>query len=193
MELTKETKQNYTGVGIYRHNRNYIGDYVDGKEHGIGMYETRISYDTKQDIYEPLHRYVGQFDNNKAEGIGIKSYYEGKEIYCGEYKNDKRNGIGYWKYPSGAIFVGEHKNHRPDGFGILITYEELKFIGYVEGWAARKGKWYDQNDNEIDIREFGYDENGNKYVGEFKDGKEWNGTGYKNGEIVVRFVNGKQQ
>ena len=34
---------------------------------------------------------------------------------------------------------------------------------------------------------------GDKYVGEFKDGKEWNGTGYnKNWEIVVRFVNGKQ-
>ena len=34
---------------------------------------------------------------------------------------------------------------------------------------------------------------GIKYVGKWKDGREWNGTGYnKNGEIVVRFVNGKQ-
>ena len=33
---------------------------------------------------------------------------------------------------------------------------------------------------------------GDKCVGEFKDGENWNGTGYnKNGEIVVRFVNGK--
>jgi hypothetical protein len=34
---------------------------------------------------------------------------------------------------------------------------------------------------------------GRKYEGEWKNGREWNGTGYnKNGEIVVRFVNGKQ-
>ena len=34
---------------------------------------------------------------------------------------------------------------------------------------------------------------GQKYVGKWKNGREWNGTGYnKNGEIVVRFVNGKQ-
>ena len=32
------------------------------------------------------------------------------------------------------------------------------------------------------------------YVGEYKEGKKWNGTGYnKNGEIVVKFVNGKQR
>jgi len=34
---------------------------------------------------------------------------------------------------------------------------------------------------------------GNKYVGEFKDGEPWNGTGYyKKGNIQVKFVNGKE-
>ena len=33
---------------------------------------------------------------------------------------------------------------------------------------------------------------GNKYVGEHKDGKPWNGTYYdKDGNIIVKFVNGK--
>jgi len=33
---------------------------------------------------------------------------------------------------------------------------------------------------------------GRKYVGEYKDGKTWNGTGYdKNGNIQVKFVNGE--
>ena len=33
---------------------------------------------------------------------------------------------------------------------------------------------------------------GRKYVGEWKNKEKWNGIGYdKNGEIVVRFVNGK--
>ena len=34
---------------------------------------------------------------------------------------------------------------------------------------------------------------GRKYEGKFKDGKKWNGTQYdKNGNIIVKFVNGKQ-
>jgi len=33
---------------------------------------------------------------------------------------------------------------------------------------------------------------GRKYVGKYKDGKTWNGTGYdKNGNIQVKFVNGE--
>ena len=35
---------------------------------------------------------------------------------------------------------------------------------------------------------------GEKYVGEWKEGRFWNGIGYdKNGDFVVRFVNGEQQ
>ena len=53
---------------------NYVGDHVNGKEHGVGMYENRFIDNT------PLHRYAGQFNDNMAEGIGIKSYFDGKEI-----------------------------------------------------------------------------------------------------------------
>jgi antitoxin component YwqK of YwqJK toxin-antitoxin module len=35
--------------------------------------------------------------------------------------------------------------------------------------------------------------NGSKFIGEYKDGKSWNGTGYdKNGNIQVKLVNGKR-
>ena len=79
MELTEKTKQNYTGIGIYKDgDRNYVGDHVGGREHGIGVYECRVTYDTKKKIYRPVHRYAGQFDDNKTEGIGIKTYYDEK-------------------------------------------------------------------------------------------------------------------
>ena len=166
MILTNETKQNYTGIGIYkRHDRNYIGDYVDGNEHGIGTYESRIIDNI------PNHKYAGQFNDNKAEGIGIKLYGHGGK-YCGGYKNNKPHGLGYWKLPSGAIFIGEYKDQVPDGFGMLTTWDGFKFIGYVRGWMPVNGKWYDQEDNEIDITELGYNKNGTEYVGEFKDGKK---------------------
>ena len=36
--------------------------------------------------------------------------------------------------------------------------------------------------------------NGRKYVGEWKDGKKWNGTGYdKYGIIIGKWVNGVKQ
>jgi hypothetical protein len=162
--------------------RNYTGDYVDGKEHGIGMYESKFNSNGV-----PTHRYAGQFNNNKAEGIGIKTYV--KEMYCGEFKNNERNGIGYWILPTNASFIGEHKNAIIDGFGILTTWEGLKFIGYVHDWFAISGQWYDQENNEIDIEKAGYMfngkhikdgteiwPNGTKYVGEFKSNK-WHGHG----------------
>jgi len=216
MILTKETKKNYTGVGIYKNTggggqfkrysiydkRNYIGEYVDGNEHGIGMYESRIINNT------PHHRYAGQFNDNKAEGIGIKSYKGSEEIYCGEYKNNERNGVGYWKLSSGAIFVGEHKDHIPNGSGMLITWEGFKFIGYVKDWIPVNGKWYDQEDNEIDITELGYHQNGIKYEGEYKnglptgqgtetfpDGKKYVGEykdGEKNGQGTDSFPDGSK-
>ena len=182
MILTEETKKAYTGIGILIEEkkdgeRKYIGDYVDGKEHGIGTYTSRNG----------RHKYIGEFNKDRAEGIGVKIYEtraKPTEIYCGQYKNNERNGLGYWKLPTGAVFIGNYKNHYPKGFGMMITWEGLKFIGHVNSsWNADvcsngilQGTWYDQEDNEIDIRKLGYDYNGNKYEGEWKDGKK-NGQG----------------
>ena len=191
MILTEETKKDYTGTGIITEKkddgqRKYLGDYVDGKEHGIGMYISRRGY----------HKYAGQFNEDRAEGIAVKiyEYSNPAEMYCGEYKNNERNGIGYWKLPTGSVFIGEHKNHIIDGFGIMIIKDGLKFIGYVHNWSAIKGTWYDQEDNEIDITKLGYENNGNKYEGDRKNG-EMNGQGtytWTNGDKYVgEWKNGK--
>ena len=180
--LTDEEKEDFTGIGAYETiDRQYIGDYIKGKEHGIGLYGSRFNDGNYR------HCYVGEFNNDKVEGMGIKSY-NNTELYCGEYKNNERNGIGYWKLPTGASFIGEHKNHIIDGFGVLITWEGLKFIGKVRDWRASDiGQWYDQNDQPIVlkitmqrrfVREFktGYSPTGDKYAGEYKHGKR-HGTG----------------
>ena len=161
--------------------RTYIGDYLGEKEHGVGMYEV---HDTGQ-------KYAGQFNENKAEGIGVKTWCFNAnpdpsiiEIYCGQYINNKRHGIGFWRFPTGASFIGEFRDHIPKGFGIYTTWFGLKFIGEVEKNTAVKGKWYDQADNEIDIEELGYSFDGRlclgqttiwmdglKYTGEWKNNK----------------------
>ena len=43
----------------------------------------------------------------------------------------------------------------------------------------------------LDFEEFIYP-NGSKYFGEWKNDKEWNGTGYDpNGKILYKYVNGE--
>ena len=179
---TDEEKENFTGIGTYDTiDRQYIGDYVKGKEHGIGLYGSRVNGANYEQCY------VGEFHNDKVKGMGIKSY-SNTELYCGEYKNNKRNGIGYWRLPTGASFIGEHKNHIIDGLGILITWEGLKFIGKVYKWhATEAGQWYDQNDQPIVLKlvskrsnlsdwanpnvKIGYAANGDKYAGEYKNNR----------------------
>ena len=166
MNWNGDNKEGYTGLGIEHSNdsqhRKYIGDYVDGKEHGIGIYHSRDSG----------HIYAGQFNENKAEGIGFKSYFNGEEIYCGEYKNNKRHGIGYWQLVTGATFLGEHRNGDIDGFGTLTTPGGFKFIGMVRNWYPdpNTGRWYNYHNEEIDITTKGYHINGTKYTGDDKEG-----------------------
>ena len=170
--------------------REYQGQHNDdGEEHGVGTYKSRTYYNPETELYEAGHIYTGQFNNNYAEGIGIKLYNNSNtknEIYCGEYKQNKRNGIGCTKFVTGGMFIGEHKNHIIDGFGVFITWEGLKFIGHCyDSGTTSNGKWYDKNDNEIDIIKLGYTPTGCKYS---KDTKTWP-TGAK---YTGTMRNGKQ-
>ena len=172
--LTDEEKEDFTGIGAYETiDRQYIGDYIKGKEHGIGLYGSRFNDGNYR------HCYVGEFNNDKVEGMGIKSY-SNTELYVGEYKNNERNGIGYTKFVTGGIFIGEHKNHIINGFGVFITWERLKFIGYCYNSSPTpNGKWYDKNDNEIDIIKLGYNEFGKHIDGDtivWPTGAKYTGT-----------------
>ena len=87
---------------------------------------------------------------------------------------------GCTKFVTGGMFIGEHKNHIIDGFGVFITWEGLKFIGHCyDSGTTSNGKWYDKNDNEIDIIKLGYNKFGVKYGRETKispTGAKYTGT-----------------
>ena len=80
--------------------------------------------------------------------------------------------------------------------GVLYLYEtssgkKWKTFGDGKVQPKYKGKITNGKPNGFGVLTY---PDGKKYEGEWKDGREWNGTGYnKNGEIVVRFVNGKGQ
>ncbi|RZS92262.1 MORN repeat-containing protein [Aquimarina brevivitae] len=90
-----------------------------------------------------LLHYVGQVQNNKANGYGIAvfdtgSRYEGDwvnnlregegafywpdgEYYIGSYENDLRNGLGTYYWPNGEKYVGEWKDDQRSGEGTFYA------------------------------------------------------------------------
>ena len=87
---------------------------------------------------------------------------------------------GFGDKDTHPVYKGYVKNGKPHVQGIETLSDGKKYEGEWKDGEFHGQGTYTWSD-------------GNKYVGEWKDGREWNGTGYnKNGEIVVRFVNGKQ-
>ena len=83
-------------------------------------------------------------------------------------------------------------NHKGETLYLWETSSGWVWKGFGDKDTHRvyKGEWKNGKPNGLGVMTY---PDGHKYVGEWKNGREWNGTGYnKNGEIVVRFVNGKQ-
>ena len=81
-------------------------------------------------IYPDGDKYIGEKQNNKAEGYGILYYSDG-DRYEGEYKNDNKDGFGILYYSDGDRYEGEWKNDRREGYG----------IEYLNNGEKYEGKW----------------------------------------------------
>ena len=99
------------------------------------------------------------------------------------YQYETSTGIKWKTFGDGKVqpkYKGEIKNGIIYGLGVLI---------YPYGGKSVVGEWKNGKRNGQGTQTW---LDGRKYVGEYKDGKTWNGTGYdKNGNIEVKFVNGK--
>ena len=114
--------------------------------------------------------------------------------YAGQWKDSRRSGQGTEVFANGNKYVGEFKNDKPNGQGTLYA---------TNGSVINQGMWTDGNFVGLSPNEqsnvpacqgsdavmwsncFGtytYT-NGNKYVGEFKEGKA-------NGQGTLMFANG---
>ena len=85
----------------------------------------------------------------------------------------------------------------------MSSSKGVLFLRNVNG----EPKWFEDDDEDNDGKYFGEIENGvpdgqgtfswsngDKYVGEWKDGKPWDGPVYdKNGKIIFKYVNGVLQ
>ena len=73
--------------------------------------------------------YIGEFNNNKREGIGMYRWPDGT-IYSGEWKNDIMEGFCSIKYEDNRKYEGQMKNGLKNGYGEFTWKNIRKYFGY---------------------------------------------------------------
>ena len=103
--------------------------------------------------------YMGEWKNNKIEGVGKYYFYNGTR-YEGEWKNNKREGYGIFYYSNGNKLEGEWKNDIIEGIGILYN---------SKGGSIYEGEW---KNNKLEGFGIFYCSDGDRYEGEWKNYKQ---------------------
>ena len=86
--------------------------------------------------------------------------------------------MGFGDKDTQPKYQGQVKDGKPNGLGFLIYPDGGRYIGsWKKGERNGRGTYTHPN--------------GYKFVGEHKENKRWNGTEYKNGDIVGKKVNGR--
>ena len=89
---------NGKGTSINSKSEKYIGEFANGKFHGIG---TLLLPDGR--------KYEGEWNKGILEGKGTMHYPNG-DVYKGEFKNFKVEGYGVMTNPNGAMYEGYFKD-----------------------------------------------------------------------------------
>lgn len=76
----------------------YEGFWKNGKKHGLGFQEDRMS-----------NRYVGEFNKDEATGKGVINFHNGN-MYSGEIKDGAMHGYGTMTYADGTSYSGQWDN-----------------------------------------------------------------------------------
>ena len=156
---------NHKGETLYRWETSSGGEVWKG----FGYNETHL-------------KYIGKVKNGKPNDLGVLFYTKGVK-YIGEWKNGEFIE-GTMTKPDGSFYAGEYKDGIPNGKGTHTfgkgDFEGDKYEGEYKGGIPNGQGTYTSS-------------NGEKYEGEWKDEKPWNGTYYdKDGNIKGKFVNGKE-
>ncbi|CAD8105076.1 unnamed protein product [Paramecium primaurelia] len=167
------------GEGVFwSRSFKYIGQWHQGKKHGIGWYQGIHSdyylgqWQNGRCLGFCLHVngciYVGEVINDLKHGIG-KEYLENGDCYSGEYRNGKPNGKGKYYWSNGNYYEGDFENGLRNGYGIWQSQTK-------NGMNCYKG--YYANDKKCGEGIFEY-ANGTIYTGNFLEDKR---CGY--GQII---------
>jgi len=114
----------YKGWGI-----KYIGEWLNGTKTGRGIMYTTTSFEYKGIWYPPNSSfYEGDFINGEKTGWGKQQFPNG-DYYEGSYINGERNGFGTYYFKNGEIYTGAFVKNNFEGYGILKYTDGYVFMG----------------------------------------------------------------
>ena len=153
--MAEETK--FTGTGYYEYptGGEYKGEFVNGMQDGFGIMTFK-----NHDLYE------GDWKEGKMDGYGEYYHYDEKKDrfvanYKGQFKHGVREGVGRMEYANRNIYEGQWQNNMRTGNGAC----------WLTNGDCFHGLWrFDEM-----LRGVFYKANGDRYDGEFKNGKPLNG------------------
>ena len=120
------------GSVTFANGDKYVGEFKDGKKHGVGAYFHLEERSRSSNGYPKGDKYVGEYKDDQRNGQGTHTFANGNQ-YVGEWKSDKRTGQGTFTFANGNKYVGEFKGFLYHGQGILTTADGQRFEGVWEG------------------------------------------------------------
>ena len=128
--VCKQKAQNtLTGQNVSKGTRTfshgvYVGDIVDNKMHGHGMF-----------MFTNGQIHKGNFTYGECKGPGIRSYPDG-DVYEGDFSDYKKHGQGTYTWSNGDKYIGTYANDEMHGEGINIFASGERYEG-----SFAFGKW----------------------------------------------------
>lgn len=174
-------------IALYPDESVYIGEFHNGKKDGWG---TLYSKDGGW--------YTGEWENDVKNGVGYYIFQEKEDVLCwqGIWENGQLEGGHVQHSENGGILVAVHENGKAEGPGVYINPDGIaNLYEYKDGaisnsnpdiYTAQNGDRFiggTDGNNGYGLR---LRENGDVYIGNFKNGKK-DGEGFyywaKTGEI----------
>lgn len=77
--------------------------------------------------------YIGQFDQDKANGKG-RQVFPNEDIYQGEWENNLMHGFGIYTQPDGTKYTGHFESDQKSGDAVEICADGSKYSGmFIKG------------------------------------------------------------
>lgn len=203
-------ERNGTGVLITSSGTAFRGDFVNGRQAGMGESFNEKSHKAggmNDELIDGFGvgreaaggRFEGSFRRGRRNGQGTNKFPNGNE-YTGNWEDDQIHGQGTYKFPNGDEYTGNFYGNKRHGQGTFKwvngnEYTGNWFDGKRQGQGTNKyasgdqytGNFYGDKQQGQGTYKWA---DGTRFEGEWRDGKQFSGTEIGPNGTRVEFANG---